>query len=135
MGMYCDAVMHRKSSSVHNTWHVATHVCGSCSAPVVNDAQHFGSTCQTPYTPLQSTYRWFVVDDVPMLEEDLHQLRAFFEAGGDGLPLEEIGRETRELEQLLRVMSLSTVQLEQRLDQVYHPSYEGGGGLLRLCIC
>lgn len=62
--------------------------------------------------------RWFVVDDVPMLEEDLQQLRAFFEAGGDGLPSDEIARETRELEQLLKVMSLSTAQLEQRLEQV-----------------
>ena len=62
--------------------------------------------------------RWFVVDDVTLLDEDLRKLRAFFEAGGDGLPRGEIQHETKELEQIVQVMALPTAQLEQRLDEV-----------------
>ena len=34
--------------------------------------------------------RWFIPDDVDMLEEDLSQLQALFEADGEGLPRGDI---------------------------------------------
>eukprot|EP00884_Botryococcus_braunii_P013978 jgi/Botrbrau1/22581/Bobra.176_1s0013.1 len=53
-------------------------------------------------------YRWFILQDVELIEEDLEQLRQLFVADGDGLAHEHVSKACLPLLSILTVMQLET---------------------------
>lgn len=62
--------------------------------------------------------RWFIVQDVELIEEDLEQLRLLFLAEGDGLPLDQVTEACAPLASILTVMQLETGILISNYQQV-----------------
>lgn len=66
-------------------------------------------------------YRWFIVDDVDMLEEDLQLLKSLFDAEGEGLSRQQIEELCAPLAGLLVVMQLDSGILMANYKQVPPP--------------
>ncbi len=64
--------------------------------------------------------RWFIVDDVDMLEDDVQLLKRLFYADGEGLPSQRIIDLCAPLTAVLIVMQLDTGILIANFKQVCH---------------
>lgn len=63
--------------------------------------------------------RWFIVQDVELIEEDVEQLRLLFLAEGDGLPSDQVTQACGPLTSILTVMQLETGILISNYQQVW----------------
>ena len=67
---------------------------------------------------MECACRWFIVDDVDMLEDDLQLLKSLFEAEGEGLSKPQIEELCAPLAGLLVTMQLDTGILMSNFKQV-----------------
>ena len=70
---------------------------------------------------MECACRWFIVDDVDMLEDDLQLLKSLFEAEGEGLSKPQIEELCAPLAGLLVTMQLDTGILMSNFKQVGLP--------------
>lgn len=75
--------------------------------------------------------RWFIVDDVDMLEDDMQLLKGLFDADGEGLSRQRIDELCAPLTAALVVMQLDTGILVANYKQVHRLD---GNLLLEACI-
>ena len=62
--------------------------------------------------------RWFTLEDVPLLEDDVDAMRVLFFADGEGVPRDTVTAITAPLDELLTVMALDTPTLAANFRQV-----------------
>ena len=64
------------------------------------------------------TCRWFTLQDVELLEDDVDAMRILFHAEGEGVPREAVQMTTAPLDELLTVLALDTPTLTANFRQV-----------------
>ena len=62
--------------------------------------------------------RWFTLQDVELLEDDVDAMRILFHADGEGVPREAVQMTTAPLDELLTVLALDTPTLTANFRQV-----------------
>ena len=62
--------------------------------------------------------RWFTLEDVPLLEDDVDAMRLLFHADGEGVPKASVTAITAGLDELLTVLALDTPTLAANFRQV-----------------
>lgn len=62
--------------------------------------------------------RFFKPSDVPLIEEDLNELKHLFFQGGDGIPMEEIEAKCKDIDDLLPLLAMNTNDLIYNLKRV-----------------
>lgn len=94
---------------------VLSQLCRSCaeslSEPLARNMLKASAAAYKRVLLDGGSTRWYTIEDIPLLQEDLAALKQFFFAGGDGLSQQEIDKRTAQLSQLVQVMRMDTDSL------------------------